>query len=187
MSVEKPFKLSLLIALSDSMKQITVANGYHHDLKDVVEADGVTIPRVFRGRTWFGDTDPLPMLSMLEGVNPVEEVAEPPIVQPTAEYDWPITLQGWTIDDPLNPTDTGHLLLADVRRRLAYEVERKMPGDPTTRDILGMRSAGWVRNRVEALRFGSGVVRPADEVSNKTWFWLTVIPRIVDNPKFPFD
>lgn len=190
-----PFELRVLKALTASLQQITPANGYVFDLSSFNPGDGVTTSRVYRGITWFGESHPIPMLSILEGANPADEVAEPPIVTAGGEVDWDLMVQGWVDDDPQNPTDPARVLLADVRRRLAYEAARRLVNDPTERDIFGLRG-DWEatnpgetygsRNRLTGLRFGAGVVRPADEVSSRAWFWLTVTPRIFVNPAFPY-
>jgi hypothetical protein len=130
---------------------------------------------------WFGDNDPLPMISVLEGVDPADEVAEPPAVNTVAaEYDWPLIIQGFVNDDPAHPTDPAYKLLADVRRRLIAERKRK-----TTTTIRTRSVSGTGKNCVTGLRVGAGVVRPADDVSAKAWFWLTLTPRIIENAEDP--
>ncbi len=174
-----PFKLRALTALTNSLKSISTAEGYLHNLADV---DGQ--PCVFRGRQWFGEGDPMPMVSILEGTSPADEVAEPPTGTNVVEYDWPILIQGFVNDDPLNPTDPAYRLLADVRRRLAVERQRRLSSDPTEFDILGLGASG--KNRVVSLTIGPGVVRPADDVSANAYFWLTLTLRVIDNPDAPF-
>lgn len=187
MPFDDPFKLRVLKALTATLKAITPANGYVSDLSDFDPGDGVDTARVYRGRAWFGDNDPLPMVSVLEGVNPADEVAEPPASTPVAEYSWDILLQGWVTDDPLNPTDPAYLLLADVRQCLAAQAKRTLPNDPTERDIFGLKAEGASRNEITGLRFGAGVVRPADDVSSTAWFWLSVQVRVVDHAALPYD
>lgn len=177
-----PFKLKLLKAITAALKEITPANGYVNDLGDFDPGDGVMTARVYRGRAWFGENDPIPLVSVLEGVDPADEVAEPPSVNAvSAEYDWPLLIQGFVDDDPANPTDPAYTLMAEVRRRLIAERKRKTAAhDP---DPFGLGATG--KNRVTGLRVGAGVVRPADDVSAKAWFWLTLTPRIVDNAEDP--
>jgi hypothetical protein len=186
MTFDHPFKLRVLRALTDTLKEITPANGYVSDMADFDPGDGVDTARVFRGRAWFGESDSLPMLSILEGVDPADEVAEPPVDTPVSEYDLQLLIQGFVTDDPQNPTDPAYVLLADVRKRLAAEVKRKMVGDPTERDIFGLKAAGSSRNEITGLRFGTGVVRPADDVSSNAWFWLSVTIRVVDHAALPY-
>lgn len=173
-----PFKLRILHGLTASLKQITPGNGFVYDLSDNAQVG----TRVFRGRAWFGEGDPIPMLSILEGVAPGDFVAEPPVDTSTSEYTWPLIVQGFVNDDPENPTDPAHLLQADVRKRLAYEKTRKIVGDVSTRDIFGL---GLGRFLVD-LTIGSGVVRPADDISSKAYFWLSLGLRIVDKAANPY-
>lgn len=178
-----PFKLRVLKALTAALKTITPTNGYVSDLADFDPGDGVAMSRVFRGRAWFGESDPIPMISVLEGVTPAEEVAEPPVDMATGEFDFEILVQGFVDDDPLNPTDPAYVLLADVRRRLAEELHRKAPETRGMPDPLGLGMGA--KSRVTEMRIGPGVVRPADDVSNKAWFWLSVTIRMVDDPTDP--
>ena len=179
-----PFKLRVLRAVTATLKTITPANGYFYDLSDDTDPDALHPTRVFRGRAWFGDNDPIPMLSVLEGVNPADEVAEPQRTNPKAAYEWPILIQGFVNDDPVHPTDPAYLLMADVRRRLAVERERKIPGSQSQSDPFGMGAAG--PNRVVALDIGPGVVRPADDVSARAYFWLLITLTIVDDASQPY-
>lgn len=179
----KPFKLRVLTALTDALKEITPANGYVSDLSDFDPGDGVDTARVYRGRAWFGENDPTTMVSILEGTDPAAEVGEPPIDTTTGEYDWPILVQGWVTDDAQNPTDPAYVLLADVRRRLAAERSRKAPGTRGMPDPLGL---GMGNNRVSELTIGPGVVRPADDLSSSAWWWLSLTIRVVDRAADPY-
>lgn len=179
---DQPFKLRALTALTDAIKTITPANGYVMDLADDVDEDALHPERVFRGRAWFGDSDPLPMVSVLEGTSPADDVGEPPVDTTTGEYDWAIMVQGFIKDDPTHPTDPAYHFLADVRRRLAVERTRKAAGSNQP-DPFGM---GRGRNRITSIKIGPGVVRPADDVSAVCYFWLTVILRVVDNASEPY-
>lgn len=172
-----PFKLRAMYALTDIIKEVTPANGYRFDMADFVDGDGVTVPRVYRGRAWFGDSDPIPMVSILEGANPFDITEEAPMDTAAAEYDWNLSVQVFVDDDKLHPTDPAYLLLDDIRKRLVLERRRKMPGTHQP-DPLGL---GAGKSRIYDLRVRPGVVRPADDISSKAYGWLTVTLRIVDN------
>ncbi len=176
-----PAKLSVLRAMTDTLKMITPANGYVSDLSDFDPGDGVNISRVYRGRAWFGESDPLPLVSILEGVSPVDEIAEPPVTTPSSEYWWPLLVQGFVSDDDDNPTDPAYILLADVRQCLATQAKRKHPTRIHDRYIFGMDE-----KLVQDLRIGSGIVRPADDISAIAYFWLTVEIRIFDRAEKPY-
>lgn len=182
MPFDQPFKIRVLRAITDTLKTITPANDYVFNLADYTAEDGVLQTRVFRGRAWFGDSDPLPMLSVLE---PEEagEVALPPRQSTVTEYRWPLILQGFVADDKTNPTDPAYRLLADVRRRLSVERTRKAPGTNQP-DPFGLGIAG--PNRIDGLSFNSGVVRPADDVSATAYFWLMLELQIVESAADPY-
>lgn len=178
-----PFKLTVLHALTNALADITPANGYQTDMSPTDRGDGVLISRVYRGRSWFGDNDPIPMLSVIEGVDPGEPVPEPLLVAQQGQYDWNLLVQGFIDDDPENPTDPAYVLLADVKKRLAVEVVRNAPGTHT-RAPLGLPPKG--RNVVSSMSVGTGVVRPADDLSSKAYFWLSVVLRITEDAAFPY-
>lgn len=179
-----PFDLKIQKALAAALKEITPAAGYVSNLADFDPGDGVLTSRIYRGRAWFGPNDPETMVSILEGIDPSEEVAEPPIESRSGEYDWPLIVLGFVNDDPNNPTDPAYVLKADVRRRLALEMKRKAPNSNQP-DPFGLGVG--VRNRIVGLRIGPGVVRPADDVSPKAWFWLRLIVRRIDNAEYPYE
>lgn len=179
-----PFKRRVLDALTDALAEITPANGYNSDLAPFMHPDGAMMRRVYRGRAFFGDNDPIPMVAILERPDPADELAEPPRDSNNGSYDWNLIVQGFVQDDKDDPTDPAYLLLADVRHRLAVERARR---DESGRlpDPLGF--GGRRRpNRIEELSFGPGVVRPADEVSAKAYFWLGVTLKTFEDPLFPF-
>jgi len=177
-----PFKLRAMRAVTAALKEVTPDNGYVCDLADFDPGDGAMMERVYRGRDTFGPGDPETMVSVLEGVEPGEDVAEAPVNTPIAGYWWSILVQGWVPDDRDHPTDPAYLLLADVRQRLIAEKSRKLPGSHQP-DPFGL---GPGKNRVEDIRVGPGVVRPPDRLSDKAWFWLRLELRIVDNAADPY-
>lgn len=177
-----PFKLRALHALTDAIKTITPTGGYVSDLADFDPGDGVMTARVYRGRPWFDVNDPVPLVSVLEA-DTADEVAPPPSEAATCEYWWPLVVQGFVNDDPLNPTDPAYVLLADVRRRLTVERQRKAPGTNMP-DPLGLGLSG--KNRILGIRVGPGVVRAADDTSSKAYFALGVELRVTDNAAEPY-
>ena len=176
------FKLRFLKLFTAALKEITPANGYETDLADFDPGDGAPMPRVYRGRAWFGENDPIPMLSILENPNPAEELLEIPQAA-KGEFDWHLIVQGFVMDDPQNPTDPAYTLLADTRQRIAIEATRKRVNTKGMPDPFG---CGTGKNRVTAVFIGSGVVRPADDVSAKAYFWLPVTVRVVESATEPY-
>jgi len=172
------FKLDVLYAITDCLKAITPANGFAHDLSDFTDDELQPMQRVFRGRLWFGESDPIPMVCLYEGAHPADEVSESPVDTTTGEYDWDLIVQGFVNDDPVHPTDPAYRLMADVRRKLAAERKRKHPMKLHQRDPFGL---GAGSSHITDIRIGPGVVRPADDISAKAYFWLSLRIRIIDN------
>lgn len=174
-----PVKLQIAKAVTSGFKTITPANGYVSDLSDYDPGDGQATERVYRGRAFFGDGDPVPMLSLLEAGFDDEMVNEPADEVPTSEYWWPLIVQGWVKDSPGHHTDPAYVLLADVRKYLAAQLRRK--GSDGWKSFFGLPS-----DLVTGLRFGGGRVRPASESSAYAGFHLIVELKIVDKADKPY-
>lgn len=163
----EPFRLAVQKALTAALSEITIENGYSTDLGG----------NVFRGRLIYGATDPLPMVSILE-----EPIAEETDLAPSGGADrsaYRLMVQGFVDDDPINPTDPAHWLLADVKKRL---IALKNTG----REGGGIFHFGAKAPMVDAVDFDGGVVRPPDgEVSAKAYFWCRVTLELVEDHENP--
>lgn len=159
-----PFRLRVMKALTAALEEINPAAGYQFDLTG----------KVFRGRDIFGDSDPLPMISILEAI---EEQAQlpTPAAGGASSGPWELLLQGFVEDDFVNPTDPAHRLMAEVKKRLVEERIRDRQYN-----ILGMDG------KVADLKISHGVVRPPDEVSGKAYFWLRLTLVVVENLQDPY-
>lgn len=186
MQTEAPFRLKVLMNMTESFESISRSAGYNFDMAE----------NVIRGRNRFGPNDPLPLISILEPPVQPDEIPTPNEIGIFAG-NWQILVQGFLPDDFKNPTDMGYYLLADVKRILGEERTRYVPNaaqqSDRFRNPFGMgryregldseRKANWI----ESLNFGVGVVRPADEVvSDKAYFWLPVTLKIYEDTLNPF-
>jgi hypothetical protein len=156
------FRLRVLKAITAAIQHVTPANGYEHDLSAAV----------FRGRTLFGVNDPLPMVSILEAPLQADQL---PVPKSSASIvgDWELLIQGFVVDDPENPTDPAHQLLAEVKKALGAEMAQRD-------NILGLGP------KVDKIMLGAGTCRPADEVSGKAYFWMPLIVTLVEDLDDPF-
>ena len=160
-----PKRLVVLKALCAHIEaQVRVSNGFQHDLQG----------RVFRGRSVFGQDDPLPMVSVLEAPRPDQNLA-------TAKNgvqidDWPLYFQGWAQDDPSNPTDPAYRLAADVKQALAMLIDRRPESAPYY--LLG--------DLILDLTIGPGTVRPPDQVSSWAYFYLPVTVKLKESLTDPY-
>ena len=160
-----PKRLVVLKALCAHIEaQVRVSNGFQHDLQG----------RVFRGRSVFGQDDPLPMVSVLEAPRPDQDLV-------TAKNgmqldDWPLYFQGWAQDDPSNPTDPAYRLAADVKQALAMLIDRRPESAPYY--LLG--------DLVLDLTISPGTVRPPDQVSSWAYFYLPVTVKLKESLTDPY-
>lgn len=149
-----PLKLTILKKLTALLASVTPANGYESDLAG----------KVFRGRTLYGQEVPTTMVTIVESPRP----DQPSFAgsNTVMQEDWLLLIQGWTKDDPVNPTDRLYPMMADVEKVLFRVIaENKVGGAMYPEDyMLGRLIAG--------LQIGPGVVRPSSEVSSKAFFYL---------------
>jgi hypothetical protein len=173
-----PFRLRVQKSLTAALQQITPANGYYSDMSDTTDDRGKPLERVYRGRTLFGEDDPLPMLSILEEpIAPETDLAPTGGTSGIGPYD--LMVQGFVDDDKKNPTDPAHMLMADVKKRLIGLKEDERQSHRVFR-------FGPKANTVVGVSFGGGVVRPADEVSAVAYFWLRVSFELAEDHLNPF-
>ena len=173
MTYQIPFRLKVLRAVSNTLKGITVANGYQFDLN--------TTGAVVRGRMTIGDDEPEVMLSILEPPAAVDQRRGAPD-RSARETDWDLLIQGWA-KDPLDtsefePCDMAYILAADVQKALAKVRESaRGPGKPT---LFGFE-------RVMNLTTTPAVVRPAENTtSDFGMFYIILTLRIAEDTSAPF-
>jgi hypothetical protein len=167
-----PLRLRILKNLTVSLE--TVVHEYTPEVGKARPAVPMT-GKVFRGRTVFGESDPLPMFSILEAPIPVDQI-------PTegdntgSKGRWELLVQGFVEEDHLHPTDPAHYLLAECKARLAWEKARN-----SDFNILGLGK------HVLDIEIGPGVVRPPDEISAKAYFWLNVSLTLAEDLLKPYE
>lgn len=155
-----PIRLVVLKKLTEHLAGIASVDGYNYDLEG----------SVFRGRTIFGEDDPLPMLSILEAPR-----AEGSLYGGDYEVKrdkWQLLIQGWSEDDAENPTDNAYLLADDVEKRLGMIIA--MRNDNSGRPLHGP-TIYKLGNSIVDLEFGPSIIRPPiEQVSSKAFFYLPV-------------
>ncbi len=169
-------RLATLKAITTFLEtEVSVANGYEHDLAG----------NVFRGRMTFDETDPLPCVSLLDNINPDRFPSR-------AGFDdgdtgdttsrWVLLLQGWVKDDKRNPTDPAEQLMADVKKAIA-----KLDTDPNPMSNEAQHPDYLLNGLIVGLEIEPGTVRPPDQHSAKAYFWMRVILKFNENVRDPFD
>lgn len=166
MSSHIPFRLAVLKALTTRLEEIMNGVGdFSYDLTD----------KIFRGISTYGESDPLPMLSILEDPREKESLYN------TGESSargtpWRLLVQGFVADDHVNPTDPAYQLSAETQKALASlrELDNKTLG-------FGSKTPC-----IMEMQIGAPIVRPPDEISVKAYFWLPVTLSIMENTENPF-
>jgi hypothetical protein len=156
---------------------------YEFDLRPFVK-DGKLTRRVYRGRAVFGENDPVPLLSVLEGPLPDRDPLTVGMNEIVREDDWPLFVQGWTQateDHSDSPTDSCYQFMAGVERRMSEIISVRRSGLPVNPE------AYMLGGTVSGLSIGPGVVRPPqDQVSSRAFFYLPVVVRLPVDVSQPF-
>ncbi len=151
-------RLNILKALCAHLEGIDGIDPYQFNLRG----------HVVRGRDRFGATDPVPLVSVLEGKNTSYGQFADDGNQVRLDS-WLLLVQGWVKDDPLNPTDPAYHLLADVELRLS-DIIATEAGQPK---FPGIYLLGGL---ISSLTVAQPVVRPPEEgLSSKAFFYLPLL------------
>jgi hypothetical protein len=160
-------RLGVLKQLTDYVAgEVTTAHGYQYDLTDAV----------FRGRFWYGSDDPLPMVSILEGMTPDRNPITAGYGQDMQTDKWILLIQGWVRNDDINPTDPAHQLMASVKQALGK----------LRKQLANMEFTGTAFEHVAELAIEPGVARPPDQLSERAYFWMRAVVTMVEEVDSPF-
>lgn len=184
----EPFRLRVQKALAAALEPIKQRNPKTGEIIPDKDFTGA----VFRGRDGFGDSDPLPMISILEPPLPIDQT-NGTATNPGSTGLWDLMIQGFVLDDKVNPTDPAHWAMADVKAVLAAEKARKLPNMAGQPDPFGLGKPAVVSGKnvgncvLEIVAIGPGVVRPPEiGVSSKAFFWMTLTLKISEDISQPF-
>ena len=173
---DDPFRLRVMKAICRTLKEITPANGYTADMSDFTDEHDRPAERVFRGRTEYGDNDPLPMLSVLEDPQAFDNGAYDPSGGKGANK-FRVLIQGFVPDDVNHPLDPAYHLSAQVIKALTASKKDRY-------NILGLGNRSPC---VTALAVNQPVHRPADdEVSNVAFFLVGVTLTLAEDVEKPY-
>lgn len=139
---------------------------------------------VFRGRMFSTNNDPLPMVTILENIDPdrYPRPAGGENDHVTTGENWILLVQGWAEDDKENPCDPAYELMADVRKALAKLKQRPHPvtGGPENPNYL-------FGGLIAGMTMEPGIARPPiEQVSAKAFFWMRVVLKLVEDPNDPY-
>lgn len=120
---------------------------------------------VYRGRTEFGSDTDLPAVSILEAPNP--DIGKFAGEGQAMAESWMLLIQGWAVDDPMNPSDPAYYLAAAVTQRLSMLVAMK--GDGSGRPLD--KELYMLGGLITSLQIGPSVVRPLDKNASSRAFY----------------
>jgi len=145
-------QLVILKRLTTLIEGITTDNGYDYDL----------VGRVFRGKTVFGDSEPVPFVSILESLRPDPNPLEAGDEKLVREEQWDLLIQGWARTTQALPTDDLYNLKGAIEHRLSRMIAL-VNGSPAFLDDyrLGRDGTGSRGGLITGARIGPGVVRAA--------------------------
>ena len=175
--MDDSLRLTILKRLTEHLEyEVNTANGYKHTLKD----------KVFRGRMTFDEHDPIPMVSILENLDPdrfPRRVGNNDGVGAGLQKDeWIILVQGWTVDDKKNPTDPAYELMADVKKALA-----KILQGPNPETGIGGHPNYHLQDLISGMTMEPGTVRPPmEQPSTKAFFWMRIVLNVVEDITDPY-
>ncbi len=147
---------------------VSVVNGYQHDLAG----------KVVRGRKFISADEALPMVSILENLNPdrlptfAGESGGP---NRQLKFDFNLLVQGWAKDDKNNPSAPVYNLMADVRKAL-NEIS----------DHVNKPSSYLLGGLVNDMRMEAGTVRPPEQSTDLAFFWMHVVFSVTEYTADPY-
>lgn len=172
------FRLRVMKGICDALKQINVSNGYTHDLSDFMDSADRVTERVFRGRDFFGENDPLPMLSVLEDPR-APEAFNGSTTSGKSQNTFRVLIQGFVADDKSHPLDPAYTLSAETIKALVTAKQ-------ASSGILGLNKA-MRAPCVMTMSLGQPVHRPGrDEVSDHAYFLVGVTFILAEDLENPF-
>lgn len=172
------FRLRVMKSVTEALQQITPANGYDHDFSDYTDSAGRTKGRVFRGRTMYGENDPLPMLSILEDPR-AEPAVNGPMASSKTQNSFRLLIQGFTQDDKENPLDPAYALSAEVIKAIIVAAQ-------SSTGLLGLNQQKRAPC-VMGVSIGQPVHRPGgDEISDHAYFLVGLSLTLAEDLTNPF-
>lgn len=142
---------------------------------DGIETALPELQSVSFGIATYGETDPLPLVSLIE--DPREQPATETQVPAKGHLvPWRLLVQGFVEDDAGEPTAPAYNLAGQIMQTVS---ELAVAGE----DVLSPQRKV---NRVEQIKIGAPIVRPPDEFSSKAYCWIPITLDLFETPSQPF-
>ncbi len=176
-----PIRLHLKTTLTTILREIRKADGYTFDLGQ----HPITGKEQVRcGVDLFSGKDGETLVAISESSEQGRQqlgLEHYPVME---KRDFIILVMGRTEDDRENPTLPADYLMADVKEKIAREMENA--GDSSVLWNVGRHNT----SRVQKSGFGDHFVRPPDASPDArtkfAYFWLPIWFELYENPLFPY-
>ena len=161
--MREPRQLDILQRMTTHLEGIVPANGYDFDLSE----------NVYRGRRWFGASDPDIVLSIVEHLQADISVEVAGVNNIMRAEDWILLVQGWlAIVGGDHVTDEAYRLKASVEHRMARVILTNSRGNPMYPDeyLFGLKDI------ITKVSIGPGVVSVdvRDMANARAFFYLPI-------------
>lgn len=166
-------RYAIVKAIADHLKTVTLANGYAHDLS----------ANVFIGKRTFGDTEPMPAVTLLE-IPDIQIPGTRPESSASQIGEWEFFVQGFIkATDPLNPTVDAYNLMADVTKALSDILNpENNPRHGSSPNAIYM-----IGGKITRFEIGGFHVRQSDEAPSQSNFYLRIRTQVVEKLIQPYD
>lgn len=162
-------RLLVLKKLTELAETITTANGYEFNL--VPDTDKGK--RVVRGKLVVGAELPLPLLALVEDINPDRQPEPAGYLRKVEKFQLRVLVQGWADDNKEEPTDALYNFQADVGKAFA---RINTEGDEFY--MLG--------GLVDAFYMEPGTVRPVLQPTELAFFWRRLFLTMTEYTAEPY-
>lgn len=177
--MEETFKVVVLERIAETLKGITPDNGYYSDFSDTETNERVRI-----GVDIVSVNDTMPCISIIEPVEEFGDQIDSPCDQPVNKYQWDLLISGVTLydwDNPKNSMSSAYRALYDVKKILMKEKRNTTntlshQPNPFGLGVKGESSQGLIEN----INFNQGIVRPPEQPSDHTFFFLRLSLNIIE-------
>lgn len=163
-------------------QEITIANGYKHNLTGAV----------LRGRAFYTDDDPDTTVSIIENPAPDRNRrlagTNDDAGSGKGNERWELLLEGRVKENPAYPCDAAYELMADVKKATAKLFLQETSDAGLTIDMGDGDTprAYYLGGLTTGMEYEPGTVRPPEHPTEKAFFWMRVILKFTERVNDPY-
>lgn len=139
----------------------------------LTETPGFSPLKVVRGKGVISSKDAGDILSILEAPRPLVGAAAG-LGGVNRNETWTLLVQGWPLDDPLNPSDPAYAMKAAVEKQLSLIVVENETG------VLRSDPLYLLGGDIGSMIIGQGVVRPPSQEESSSRLAMFYLPLIIE-------